>query len=194
MIDKKAFAMVYFCKQKAGGIDVRLFVAVDLSGEVKAALEDIQGQLKGSGVHGRYTAKENLHITLAFIGEYGDAQAVLDALEGVRFEPFGLGLDGMGSFGGLWWAGIRAGGGLKGLAAQVRRQLAMANIPFDRKKFSPHITLIRDPDKQVIPQVKIPDVKMTVEGFSLMLSERGKRGMIYTELGTVSAGKEEETI
>ena len=186
--------MVYFCKQKAGGIDVRLFVAVDLSGEVKAALEDIQGQIKGSGVNGRYTARENLHITLAFIGEYGDAQAVLDALEGVRFEPFGLGLDGMGSFGGLWWAGIRAGGGLKGLAAQVRRQLAMANIPFDRKKFSPHITLIRDPDKQVIPQVKIPDVKMTVEGFSLMLSERGKRAMIYTELGTVSAGKEEETI
>lgn len=173
---------------------MRLFVAVDLSGEVKAALEDIQGQLKGSGVHGRYTAKENLHITLAFIGEYGDAQAVLDVLESVRFEPFGLGLDGMGSFGGLWWAGIRACSGLKGLAAQVRRQLAMANIPFDRKKFSPHITLIRDPDKQVIPQVKIPDVKMTVEGFSLMLSERGKRGMIYTELGTVSAGKEEETI
>ncbi|MBQ9624777.1 MAG: hypothetical protein IJR47_01585 [Clostridia bacterium] len=102
MIDKKAFAVVYFCKQKAGGIDVRLFVAVDLSGEVKDALEDIQGQIKGSGVRGRYTARENLHITLAFIGEYGDAQAVLDALEGVRFEPFELGLDGMSSFGGLW--------------------------------------------------------------------------------------------
>ncbi len=173
---------------------MRLFIAVNFNDDIKGALASIQEQLKKSNVHGRYTAYENLHLTLAFIGEYGDPNAVLDALAGVKFKPFNLRLDGMGSFGSVWWAGIDADDELKRCASQVRHALAQAGIGFDKKRFSPHITLVREPGVQVIPSVEIPNVQMTVREISLMLSERGKRSMIYTELGTVLAEDTEGTV
>ena len=65
-------------------------------------------------------------------------------------------------------------------------------IPFDRKKFSPHITLIRKVSfKDGVPG-EVPEhvnVRETVaKAVSLMHSERGKRGMIYTEIGSIDGG------
>ena len=48
---------------------MRLFIAINLSDDMKAALLDLQNDLYDRGVRGRYTTEENLHLTLAFIGE-----------------------------------------------------------------------------------------------------------------------------
>ena len=37
--------------------------------------------------------------------------------------------------------------------------------------------------KEKFPMIRIPPAEMTVERISLMRSDRGKHGMIYTELG-----------
>ena len=169
---------------------MRLFIAVPLSAEFRDALAGLREQLRKSGVRGNYSRTENLHITLAFIGEYPDPEAVLEVLEKVRFKPFGLRLEGMGSFGRLWWAGLSKSRELDALAAQIRHYLADAGIPFDRKRFGPHITVIREPDKPRIPPVTVPEASMTVGSFSLMRSDRGARGMIYTPLGSVTASEE----
>ena len=69
---------------------------------------------------------------------------------------------------------------------RLRRVLAGTGIPFDRKKFSPHITLIRRAEydrRRSFPGVEIPDVSMQVSGVSLMRSDRTKSGMVYTEVG-----------
>lgn len=47
-----------------------------------------------------------IYITLAFIGEYPDPEAVMDALETISFEPFDIKLEGYGCFGDLFWAGL----------------------------------------------------------------------------------------
>ncbi len=167
---------------------MRLFIAINFSEEMKTALKDIQRQMKEQNVRGNFTKPENLHLTLAFIGEYNDIDRVTDALGKAEFKPFSLSLKGLGSFGRLWWAGIGDSGELKKLAAQVRHHLADSGIPFDKKKFSPHITLIREPNKADIPELTVPAAEMTVESISLMLSERGRNGMIYTEIGSVECG------
>ena len=166
---------------------MRLFIAINFNEEMKNALLTIEEQLRQNSVRGRYTKPENLHLTLAFIGEYGDPDYVLDTLAMVRFRPFELRLDRLGDFGRLWWAGISAPEQLPNCASQIRHYLADAGIPFDRKKFSPHITLIREPDKPAIPAVTIPDAAMTVGEISLMRSDQGKRGMIYTEIGSIGS-------
>ena len=59
-------------------------------------------------------------------------------------------------------------------------------IPFDRKKFSPHITLIGRAEygqRRDFPGVSVPDVSMQVLGASLMRSDRTKSGMVCTEIG-----------
>ena len=168
---------------------MRLFVAVRLSDEMREALLSAQNALFDRGVRGNFTPEENLHLTLAFIGDYPDAGPVLDTLEKVAFRPFALTLEGLGCFGDLWWAGLRGSAPLEALARRVRRALAEAEIPFDRKRFSPHVTLIRRASGK-LPGIRIPPASMRVEAFSLMRSDRGKRGMIYTELGLIEARRD----
>ena len=129
-----------------------------------------------------YTSEENMHLTLAFIGEYPDADLVLDALSTVPFTPFDITLEGIGCFGDLWWAGLKESVPLMSVVRRIRRALAESEIPFDRKRFSPHITLIRKASGKM-PGIQVQPVTMTVSTISLMRSDRGRNGMIYTELG-----------
>ena len=168
---------------------MRLFIAIRLSDTVKDSLIQMQNALYDRGVRGNYTSEENLHLTLAFIGEYPDAQPVRDALESVRFAPFAIRLDGVGRFDDLWWAGVEASAPLAALARRVRRALADNDIPFDRKGFSPHITLIRKATRDAAG-IPVAPAGMTADAFSLMRSDRGRKGMIYTELGRFEADGE----
>lgn len=165
---------------------MRLFIAINLSDEIKDALIDAQNALYDYGVSGNYTDEENLHLTLAFIGDYPDAQPVLDALATVTFTPFELRLDGMGCFGDLWWAGMEDSAPLNAVVRRIRRALAEHDIPFDRKRFAPHITLLRRA-RGKLPGVDLTGAAMTVDTVSLMRSDRGRNGMIYTELGAITA-------
>ena len=168
---------------------MRLFIAVQLDETMRSALRGIQAELRRRGMRGSFTNIANLHLTLAFIGEYPDPDAVLDAMDTVPFEPFSLRLAGFGRFGDLWWAGLAENGELTACVKRLRHALADAEIPFDRKRFAPHITLVRRAvwdGRTGLPTAGIPDVEMEVDRISLMRSDRGKNGMIYTELGGIS--------
>lgn len=165
---------------------MRLFIAILLSEEMKKALTDVQKAMLDRGVRGHYSPEENLHLTLAFIGDYPDAQPVLDALNAVAFRPFALSLEGIGCFGDLWWAGLKDSLPLTAVARRVRRALAENEIPFDRKRFAPHITLVRRASRDAAG-IRIAPAGMTVQRLSLMRSDRGRNGMLYTELGSIEA-------
>ena len=171
---------------------MRLFIAIQLTDGMKNALTSVQTFLRGQGVHGNFTKLDNLHLTLAFIGEYADPDYVLDAMRSVAFPPFSICLDGFGSFGDLYWSGIGGSEELAACVRRLRRTLAERGIPFDRKKFSPHITLLRKASfekRAGFPGVTIPDAAMEVRSITLMRSDRTKNGMVYTELGTATASK-----
>ena len=173
---------------------MRLFAAILLSPDMVSALCRVQDALRRRGVEGNYTRAENLHLTLAFIGDYPDPDAVLEALGELRFAPFRLELDGLGAFGELWWAGLKESRELDALVRRLRHALADAGIPFDRKPFRPHITLIRKPcfpRRVELASVELPQTASPVERVSLMLSTRGRAGMIYTELGSIPANRAE---
>ena len=122
---------------------MRLFVAVQLSDEMKKAVAETMHELKKKGVKGNYVPLQNLHLTLAFIGETDDPKSVRAALEQVKVKPFKMSLSDMGSFEDLLWVGIKGNQGLSGAAKAVRDALDAAGVEYDRKKFVPHITIIR---------------------------------------------------
>ena len=165
---------------------MRLFIAINLSDAMKDALTDVQDKMYDQGVRGNFTLRENMHLTLAFIGEYPDKEQVTDALSSVTFSSFTISLSGMGCFRNLWWAGMDESAPLAAVVRRIRRALAENGIPFDRKRFSPHITLIRKATGTV-PGIQIDKISMPVERISLMRSDRGKRGMIYTEVGEITS-------
>ena len=173
---------------------MRLFIAIQLSEEARQLVEDIQTTFRWRHVKGKYSTKENLHITLAFIGDYGDPDQVLDVMNTVAFDPFTLELDHIGCFDELWWAGVSESSELETLAKNLRHALADAGIPFDKKKFKAHITFLRKPEytQGSIAHMSFEPAVIRVTRISLMQSTRGKNGMIYTELGSVEAGRRRE--
>ena len=166
---------------------MRLFIAINLNDEMKDALMDIQDTMRTYGVRGKETPHENMHLTLAFIGEYDDSERVKEIVESIEIRPFEISLSGIGAFGDLWWVGTDNSAPLMAVSRRLRRALAEAGIPFDRTKFSPHITIISRASGALSKEAagEIADViaaSMTVDHISLMRSDRGKYGMVYTEL------------
>ena len=163
---------------------MRLFIAVALSEGMRKAIERAQDQFREHGVQGNYTPVENLHLTLAFIGEYPDAGEVFDVIQSIPLAPFELTLEGIGAFGDLWWVGLKDSAPLTGYVRSLRRGLAEAGMPFDRKRFVPHITILRraSPEAGRMPPARIEQAGMNVDHVTLMRSDRGKHGMIYTQI------------
>ena len=166
---------------------MRLFIAINLNDDIKDALIDIQDTMRTYGVRGRETPAENMHLTLAFIGDYDDPEYVKSVIDSIEIRPFDMTLSGIGAFKDLWWVGLENSAPLQAVARRLRRALAEADIPFDRKKFSPHITILRRAKGSMadVPEGEIDQyfgASMTVDHISLMRSDRGKSGMIYTEL------------
>ncbi len=167
---------------------MRLFIALQFDDDIIEELEYFRGMLKDEGVTGNFTSRENLHLTLAFIGDYNDPDEILDVMEEAGFSPIEISLGGVGFFGDIFWAGISENPQLAGYVRRLRHGLADAGIPFDKKKFNPHITLVRKfgyKKGDVIPVWDAPKGTMIAKRISLMRSDRGKKGMIYTEVGYV---------
>lgn len=164
---------------------MRLFAGIQPSDEFRMALAALQDRFRAAGITGRYLEPSNLHMTLAFIGEWPeDVTKVLPPVE----RPFVIKLAPPGIFreAKVLWAGVEASEELSSLAQQVRNKLTGEGIPFDPKGFNPHITLVRKPvvpDGVELSGIEIPKASMTVNKVCLYCSERGENGMEYTVIG-----------
>ena len=105
---------------------MRLFVAIQLSDEMKKSVTGTLHDLKKKGISGNYVPTQNLHVTLAFIGETDSPGTVKDALSSVKFKPFRMTLSELGNFGDLLWVGMKGNQGLSGAAKAVRDALDAA--------------------------------------------------------------------
>lgn len=161
---------------------MRLFIAIQLSDEIKKALVSCMHDLKKQGVEGNYVPAQNLHLTLAFIGEYDDPAKVRKVIGSVPLPQIRLSISGKGNFGNLLWAGVKGNQKLKTYVKDLRAALKEAQIPFDDDKFIPHITLIRKTVAKKPYEVHLSKAEMTVEKVSLMKSEMKNGKVVYREL------------
>ena len=169
---------------------MRLFIAICFDENMMDSLVEIQDDLMRCGVEGNYTPRENLHMTLAFIGDYDDPEQVTEVIQKVPFRSFSVKLSGYAPFKDMIFANFEDNENLRDYVKRLRKALLDEEIPFDRKKFLPHVTLTRKAEctkgKAFLPEFQDSE-SMRVNGISLMKSERGKHGMVYTEIGYVRA-------
>lgn len=125
---------------------MRLFIAIKLKEDIKEKLYQFQSYLKKQGIKGNYSHRDNLHITLAFIGEVDKEQysKIIDAFSKETYDKADCSIDGLGNFGSLLYANVISNEGLEKLASSVRKTLECNNVQYDKKKFKSHITLIRE--------------------------------------------------
>lgn len=174
---------------------IRAFVAIPLPGEVVRTLTAAQAGLPA----GRPVAPENLHITVAFLGEHPEplVEDVHYALDGIRAPAFELTLDGLGLFGGerprSLHAEVRPEPMLSHLREKVLQAARGAGLRMDRMRYSPHVTLARfnnglkgeDAEKMRTFAVRRMSLKagpFEVDEFVLYRSTLGRNGPIYEEL------------
>ena len=167
---------------------MRLFIGLRPSDEFRTALTLLQSRLQSAGICAGYQAPSNLHMTLAFIGDW--PENVSGVLPEVT-QPFPLTLSKIGIFpeAKVIWAGVEPSEKLDLLAEQVRNSLAESDIRFDRKPFVPHITLGRKP---VVPpgfrfsDIAVPKAVMEVKDVYVYRSDRRENGMVYSVIGSAS--------
>jgi len=124
---------------------VRLFAALDIPDYVAARLLPL---MKGVG-GAKWRPRENLHLTLRFLGEV--AEPISDEIDselsqvGDAHAPFELTLKGAGSFGGAdphsLWIGAAENAALTKLAAACERAARRVGLKPESNKFKPHVTL-----------------------------------------------------
>ena len=85
---------------------MRLFIAIMLSDEMKKSVIGTMHELKKADVRGSYVPAQNLHVTLAFIGETKDAAAIKEAMQTISCKPFRMAFADMGVFDNLLWVGM----------------------------------------------------------------------------------------
>lgn len=163
---------------------MRIFIAIRFTEAFKYSILDAQDGLREYGVRGNYTQPENLHLTLAFIGETERVAEIKAAVDAVKFEPFVIRTGKLGCFNGrsrVLWLGIEGEDKVKTIAQQLRRNLDKCGIDYAKGKFSPHITLVRQPS-EVPLEVEVESESMTVSEISVMNSERINGRLVYTAL------------
>lgn len=163
---------------------MRIFIAIRFTKAFKSSILDAQDGLREYGVRGNYTQPENLHLTLAFIGETERVAEIKAAVDAVKFEPFVIRTGKLGCFNGrsrVLWLGIEGEDKVKTIAQQLRRNLDKCGIDYAKGKFSPHITLVRQPSEMPL-DVEVESESMTVSEISVMNSERINGRLVYTAL------------
>jgi 2'-5' RNA ligase len=172
---------------------MRLFVALSIPDAVAQSLLLIQGGVPGA----RWQTREQLHLTLRFIGEV-DGQsmaAIRDALDGIDAPAFDLELHGVGQFGNRQphslWAAVRPSPELDHLQRKVDNAIRRVGQPQDSyggsgHKFTPHVTLarLRHPDEEkMVDWLKYnalyTSARFDVNSFHLYSSRLTSDGSIY---------------
>ena len=127
---------------------MRLFVALDIDEAIQQKLDDYVRTLQPRLPGVRFVRSNTYHVTLKFLGEVRDADAVADAC--ARFTPraLRLRLAGVGFFPNaraprVFWAGISAPPTLPGLARSINQSLEALDFPPEHE-FHPHLTLARN--------------------------------------------------
>lgn len=173
---------------------MRAFIAVEPPSAFAHEVADMARQLSAH-MDGRFAARSSYHVTLAFLGEIGEAEArsamaALDAVTSgvapVALRPTGLGKFGRAS-GATLWLGLDGEHGLNALAERVREELADRGVAYDDSKtFLAHLTLAR---RTRIPRADLPALpfpnEATATRVTLFKSLLEPDGAVYKPLHTV---------
>ena len=177
----------------------RLFIATDISEEVRSAIKDHVGALKRMPAESvRWEKIEKIHLTLKFLGDT-DTRKIPDIGSSLskiasEYRRFDLILERTGVFPNprnakVLWIGIQKTDKLDRLYADIENALAERGFTKENRRFSPHITIgrIRDPRraKPIIEQHIAADlgtIKSTVDELVLYESVLRPGGALYTVL------------
>jgi 2'-5' RNA ligase len=187
---------------------VRTFIAIGLNESIKAALTDLQEQLKAKVPRDavRWVGPEGIHLTLKFLGNVPASRieeierALAQACAGFSSFPFSVG--GLGCFPDLRrprvvWVGVQEETGtLARLQGAIEDRMERLGFSPEGREFHAHLTLGRTQQRassgevrrlgQLVEETDIGELgQMEARVVSLMKSDLRPTGAVYTQLAAV---------
>jgi len=187
---------------------MRIFIALDIPGEIRARISEYMDRLRPFAEGARWARREGLHVTLKFIGEVNDEKVpeIAKVLATVATEPFTVSFSSAGFFPTaksprVFWLGVDGGEALPRLAAAIEAATRSLGLAREEKPFNPHLTLARAgsgagarhelrPLQRLLEAEAAPHFgTMTAQEFWLYRSELARGGSRYTKLQKFEIGK-----
>jgi len=181
---------------------MRTFIAIELSQQIRDTLAQIQSHLKYAGVDVKWVEKDNIHLTLKFLGEVSEEKikkikSILDNI-GKTVKSFEISLKDIGAFPKIdyprvIWVGLDKGAKESGeLAEKINDSLSKIGFQKETRDFAAHLTIgrVRSPKNKEALREKIVSIspRSTVHGpqlisfVALFQSTLTPKGPIYTKL------------
>jgi 2'-5' RNA ligase len=176
---------------------MRTFIAIDFSREIKDALGQAGEHLKYSGADVKWVDKDNIHLTIKFLGEVDekkieDVKTALDTVAS-HAKAFEVTVKGLGAFPKMEfprviWVGIDKGAKeLTVLAGEIGQALAKLGFEKEPRPFSAHLTIgrVRSPKNKEALRSKMSAYKLpellpdTINSIILYKSTLTPTGSIY---------------
>jgi 2'-5' RNA ligase len=166
---------------------LRVFYALWPDAATHAAIARIAGTV-ATATGGRTPAAENVHLTLAFVGEVAGerlpALIAIGARTAAAVDGFTMRFDRVGTFrgSGIAWLGTRTTPpALLALAGSLATELAAGGFRTERRPFHAHVTLARH-CRRPPPVIAVDPVDWPVRAMTLTASVLERDGARYRDL------------
>ncbi len=179
--------------------EMRTFIAVELTEELRVKIEELQNPLKKINANVAWVKPGNVHATLKFLGEVPEDkiekvfEGTKNALEGIK--SFKLSLKNLGYFPNIKrprvvWIGVEKGKEeLSLMAVKIEEEMEKIGFPKENREFSPHLTIgrVKSPKNierltELIKDTSFQSQEIEVKEVAVMRSELHPSGAIYTPL------------
>ncbi|AEH52043.1 RNA 2',3'-cyclic phosphodiesterase [Pseudothermotoga thermarum] len=175
---------------------MRTFIAIDVNEQVRDVAMQIVEKLMRRGFKANWVSRENVHLTLFFLGEVDPKKVdeitrhLYDRIKG--FPSFYYHVEKLGYFvknnkPAVIWLGVRTNQALQKLYEEMEAELSKHNFSFE-KKFTPHITIgrVKDPLppawKALLEDITYEPILVAVDRFAVYSSTLTPSGPIYKKL------------
>jgi 2'-5' RNA ligase len=191
---------------------MRLFVAINLPEETRAAVREAVRPLEERGLPARWIDPESYHVTMKFIGEVRPdrGEPYVEVLRRVcsGYRPADLSLEEVGAFPSLrrpnvLWVGVEPTPQLRALKHDLEHGYASLGVDRETRAFRPHVTVARAHDDANAGEFRLLEdlareieleASFTAEHLDLMRSRLRSDGAVYSVEREVplTGGEDEE--
>ncbi|MEM3791405.1 MAG: RNA 2',3'-cyclic phosphodiesterase [Candidatus Micrarchaeaceae archaeon] len=171
---------------------MRAFYAIDLDEKVRDSIYEFEKKLEGNM---KKVEKENIHITILFLGEQDEES--IDKLKRVRLdeEEFQCRIGKLGTFGGRFRSVIfleidEGKEKIKKIYESLSTEVSSLGIKFEKERdFVPHITLARAKGRFSVRGEKEDFGSFVVKSIKLKKSVITKNGPSYFDIAEIPLRK-----
>ena len=186
---------------------MRAFLSIDIEDEdLLSRINQVQSKLDQDAAKMKLVSQENIHFTLKFFGDTnpGRLDEIKKSLEDLSFQPFRIGLEGVGVFPALRrpriiWIGVSNNSEkFKQLKRMADDRIRKLGYKPERRKYTPHATIARvrrvRNKRDIVSCIDgLSDVtigEMVIDSIRMKKSTLTSSGPIYDTLWAIESSRE----